>query len=122
MPKSYYSCPSCHKEISDYFDTPNSMWLTGWGSFFKERCQYCGEKVMINWPGVLTAAFLNISIIILIYCGGLLVAERIPKHLETFFGVVAFGAFLPVFIIIFYVILPLTLNILGVRFYKKSDA
>ena len=116
--KSYYSCPECGETISGIWDS-DSIWFTGMAAYTKEKCQFCNTKIKINAIGLLAGFLVNAFTIYLIYLGILKIGELLPSELQDPAGILGFALIIPVGFILFYLLLPLLLSVLGIRLYKK---
>ena len=118
--KSHYSCPECGKTISGVWDSDN-IWLTGMAAYTKEKCQFCSTKIKINGIGFLSGFLVNAFTIYLIYLGILKMGEILPPELQDPAGILGFALIIPVGFILFYLLLPFLLGVLGIRLYEIKN-
>ncbi len=116
----FYSCPNCQKEISYATDTAYSSLFSGWGAFLKEKCQFCGTKVSVNWSHYLITILITFGIIGLFFLVGSSLLSGASEKKQTVIGLIMFGTFLPLGILLFYVVLPMLFGMMGLNFFKEN--
>lgn len=114
----FYSCPKCEKEISCAIDTEYSAIFSGWGAFLKDKCQFCGAKVSVNWAHYLTTVLIILGIIALCYLIGSFILSGASEKKQTVISLIMFGTFFPLGMVLFYVVLPWLFGLIGLRFYN----
>jgi hypothetical protein len=115
----FYSCPECKKEISCVIDTESSL-FTGWGAFLKDKCQFCGTKVSVNWIHYLVTILFTLGIIGCCVLFALAILSGASEKKQTIIGIVIFCAFMLFGLLVFYVVLPALFGIMGLRIYKRK--
>lgn len=114
----FYSCPKCNKEISCVIDTEYSAIFSGWGAFLKDKCQFCGTKVSVNWSHYFLVVLIVLVLIAICYLVGAYLLSGASEKEQTVIGLIMFGALLPLGMVSFYVVLPWLFGRIGLRFYK----
>lgn len=114
----FYSCPKCHKVISDILDT-NSVMFVGMGAYTKRKCQYCGSKIKLSLFGFLAGAGLYAFVIYCAFIFGehVIQTQRIENIIDVI-SVLMLVSMAPISVLVMYVFLPFLLGAVGFRLYK----
>ena len=97
-----------------------SLWFPGLAAFSKDKCQFCKTKIKINPIGLIVGFALNMGIFGALYIGATKIYDNSPANIQEALGIFLFAAFLPFGIIIFYIIVPICLAVIGARLYEKE--
>jgi hypothetical protein len=117
---NFYACPECHKKISSAFEPTESGLFIGWGCFTKEKCQFCGTSVTVNWFNYLVSVFLTLFFCYFFYLLGETLLSIMNLDYNVLTELLLFMILIPIGMLILYAGLPFTFGIIGLRFYKNK--
>ena len=127
MINRFFTCPYCNKETSYWFEpVGNSIifapYSVGFGCISKKSCDYCKEILTINWLHYFLSYLILALILLFLWISGKAIyLHAIPENFKEAAPVFGFFIFLPVAVLIFYVIVPAIVGLTGLRLYLKKQ-
>ena len=127
MINKFFTCPYCKKETS-YLLEPAckkillSIYSIGFGCLLKKECDFCKGSLSINWFHYLLSNLILFLLLILVWITSQAIYfHALTDDLKQIGPAIGFALFIPIGLILFYVIFPSIIGMIGLRLYLKRD-